>query len=111
MMNLGRRGHYYNNKNRIDSMTEASHMIKGIIKTLAELPTLEMRGIEVNIIEVIEETLRIEPGHIIDLEVGIEIIDEDLLGMEETVDLGIEVMYSITINLSHYKCSVRSLIN
>ena len=39
----------------------------------------------------IEETLRIETGHMTGVDVGIEIIEEDLVGVEETVDLGIKV--------------------
>ena len=45
---------------------------------------------EVNIKEVIEETLRIETGHMTNIDVRIEIIEKDLVGIEETMDLGIE---------------------
>ena len=50
-----------------DSMTKAGHMIKaeviiGTIRTSEVGTTLEMIGIEVNIIEVIEEILRIGTG-------------------------------------------------
>ena len=50
-----------------------------------------MIGIEVNIIKVIEETLRTETNHMTEVEAGIEITEEDLAGIEENVDLGIEV--------------------
>ena len=53
--------------------------------------TLEMIGIELNIIEVIQETLRTETGCVAKVEAEIQIIEEDLVGIEETVDLGIEV--------------------
>ena len=50
--------------------------------------TLEMTGVDINIVEVIEETLRIETGHTIDAEAGIKLIVEDLEEVEERVDLG-----------------------
>ena len=77
-------------------MTKASYMIKievkaGIIRTSEVGTTLENTGIEVNIIEVIAETLRIETGHVTEVEARIEVIVEDLGGIEEIVDLGIVV--------------------
>ena len=45
----------------------------------------------VNIIEVIEETVRKEIGHMTDVEAGIDMVEEGIAGIEETVDLGIEV--------------------
>ena len=53
--------------------------------------TFEMIGIEVNIIEVIEETLRTETGHMREVGAGIETKEEDFVGIEETGDLEIEV--------------------
>ena len=50
-----------------------------------------MIRIEVNIIEGIEDTLRMETGHITEVDARIAIIKEDIVGIEETVDLGIEV--------------------
>ena len=41
--------------------------------------------------KVIEETLSIGTGHLTEVEAGIEIIVEDLVGIKETVGLGIEV--------------------
>ena len=77
-------------------MKRAGHLIEieVIIGTIiiSEIGTiLEVIGIEVNIIQVIEETLRIETGHMIEDEVGIETIEEDLVRIQETVDLGIGV--------------------
>ena len=39
---------------------------------------LGMIGIEVYVIEVIEETLKMETGHMTEVEAGIEIMEEDL---------------------------------
>ena len=39
----------------------------------------------------IEEPLRIETVHMKGVEVGIEITENDLIGIKETVDLGITV--------------------
>ena len=49
-----------------------------------------MVRIQENEILVIEETLRTETGHMTEIEAGIETIEEDLVGIEETVDLRIE---------------------
>ena len=43
--------------------------------------TLEMIGIEIKITEVIEETSRIETGHMTQVEGWIGIIEEDLFGI------------------------------
>ena len=48
-------------------------------------------GIEVNIIKVIEETLRIETGHIKEVEVRIGITEENVVQIEEKVDLELDV--------------------
>ena len=58
----------------------------GTIRISEEGTTLEIIGIEVNIIEMIEETSRTEIGSS-----RIKAIEEDLVGIEETVNLGIEV--------------------
>ena len=52
---------------------------------------LEIIGIEVNIVEVIEGILRIETGHMMQAESGIEMTVEDLGQVEERVDLEIEI--------------------
>ena len=77
-------------------MTKAGHIIKievmiGTIKISEVWATLEMIQIKVNILEVSEGTLRRETGHMTEVEAGIEIIEEDLVGIEETVDLEIQV--------------------
>ena len=57
--------------------------IIGIIRISGAGTTLEMMGIEVYIIiEVIEEILRRETGHMTEVEAGIETIEEDLVGIE-----------------------------
>ena len=61
-------------------MTKVGHMIEieVIIRTLRILEagtTLEMIGIEVNMIEVIAATLRTETGHMTEVEVSIETIE------------------------------------
>ena len=78
------------------SITKAGHLTKGeviigIIRTLQVGATIKMAGIEVNIIQVIKETLRIETGHMTELEAGIEKIQQDIGGIEEIVDLGEKV--------------------
>ena len=95
MAKSGRDDQYYN-KNRNRFYEKAGHMIEieetiGTIRILEVGTTLERIGIELNIIKVTEETLRIETGHITEVEAGIEVIEEDLAGTEETVDLEIEV--------------------
>ena len=75
---------------------KTGHMIEikviiGTIRILEVGTTLEMTGIQVNMIKVIEETLSIETGHVTKVEVEIKIIEEDLVGIEETVYLGMEV--------------------
>ena len=64
-------------------MTRAGHMIEikvtiGTMRILEVGTTSEMTAIEVNVIEVIEETLRTETGYVTEEEAGIEIIEEDL---------------------------------
>ena len=48
---------------------------------------------------VIEETLRIETGHMMEVEIGIKITEKDLVRIEETVDLTIEVDQPLGIKL------------
>ena len=73
------------------------HIIKieiiiGTIKISEAGTTLEMIGIGINMKKkMFQETLRTETGHMTVAEAGIEIILEDSLGTEETVDLEIEV--------------------
>ena len=50
-----------------------------------------MIGIKVNVMDAIEETSGIETDHMTELEVGIEMIEEDLVGIEETGYPGVEV--------------------
>ena len=57
-----------------------------------------MTGIEVKY-EVIEETLRIEIGHMTELEAEIKMIREDLRGIEVIGDLGIEVDPTVGIKM------------
>ena len=64
-----------------DFMTNTGYIIK----------PLEMIGLEVNIIEVLEDMLRIKTGHMTEVKVRIEIMEKALVEMEETVDLRIEV--------------------
>ena len=78
-----------NSKIKADHMVELEVII-GIIKILEVGTTLEMTGIEVNMIKVIEETLRRETAHMTEVEASIGIIEEDLVGIEEIVNLGIE---------------------
>ena len=85
-------------------MTNASHMLKieVIIRTtrISEAVTiLEMIGIEINIIKVIEETFSTDTGHITEIEAGIEMIEEELVGIEETMDLGMEADPSLWIKV------------
>ena len=87
-----------------DWMKQAGHMIEieviiGTIRILEIGSTLEMIEIEVNIIGVIKETLRMEIGHMTKEEVGIKVMEEDLVGKEQTVDLGIEVDQSLEIKV------------
>ena len=77
-------------------MLKADHTIKieyimGKIRTFQAGATLEMIGIEINILQVRGETLRPKTGHIIEAEAVIEITEEYLTGLEETADLGIKV--------------------
>ena len=66
--------------------------IIGTIRILEVGTTLYMIGIDVNMIKVIEATLQIETGQMIEIEVGLEIIKEDdFAGLEQTMDLGIEL--------------------
>ena len=46
-----------------------------------------------------EENLRIESCQMTEVEVGIEVIREDLGGIEETVDLGIEIDPTVVIKM------------
>ena len=76
-------------------MALAGQMIKiefriGKISISEVRTALEMIGIEVNIIKVIGGTLKIETGHMTEVEVGIEIIEKHVIGIEETVDLGLD---------------------
>ena len=48
-----------------------------------------MIGIEVSIIGVIKEAFRTETGHMTKVKVGMEILEENLIGIEKTVHLGI----------------------
>ena len=50
-----------------------------------------MMGIDISILEVKEETLHIKTGLMTETEVEIKVIEEDLVGIEETVDLEIGV--------------------
>ena len=64
-----------------DVRKKAGHMIKieviiGTIKISEVGTALEMVGMEVNMINVIEETLRMGAGNMIEVESGIEIIEE-----------------------------------
>ena len=95
-MNMERVDHYYNNKNRNRYYGKGRSYDKNRSyninnKKFRGRKTLEMIIAEVNIIEVIEEILRIETGHMTEAEVGIEIIEEGLVRIEETVYLGIGV--------------------
>ena len=61
-------------------MIKAGHIMQieviiGTIRLLEARTTIEMVEIEVNIIEVIEETLRTETGHMIEAEAGMETIE------------------------------------
>ena len=58
-----------------------------------------MLGIKVNIIEVIEETLRTETGLMSEAEAGSEIIQKDSVGIEEKADIGIEVDHCLRIKV------------
>ena len=51
-----------------------------------------MIGIGLNIIKEIEETFRIDTGSLTEVEAGIEAIEEDLVGKEETIYLAIETV-------------------
>ena len=62
--------------------------IMGTIRILEVGTILEMIGIEVDTIEVIEETLRTEKGDMMEVETGIETTEEYIVGIEETMDLG-----------------------
>ena len=58
-------------------MTKAGHIIQielkiGTIRILETEINLEMMEIEVNIMQKIEETLRTETGHMIEVEAGID---------------------------------------
>ena len=68
-----------------DSMTKAGHMLKievirGTIRISEVETTLEIIGIEVNIIAVIEEALKKDTCYMKEVETGIEITEEDLVG-------------------------------
>ena len=70
-----------------DCMIEAGHMIEikviiGTIRILEEGTVLEMIGIEVNIIHIIEEHLRTDTDHTIEAKVEIETIKEDPVGVD-----------------------------
>ena len=77
-------------------MTKLGHIIKikvivGTIRISEVGKALQMIGMKANIIEVIKEMLRIEKGHMTEVDIGIEIIEEDLVEKEEIVNLEIEV--------------------
>ena len=64
-------------------MTKAGHLMEieviiGTIRISEIGTTLERIGIAGNMIKVIEETLRIETGHMTEVEAGIETTEEDL---------------------------------
>ena len=85
-----------------DSITKASHIIKvdivtGIIKTSKVGTTLEFIEIVVNIKDLICENLRIDTGHMAEVEVGIEMIWMIKEWVEEIGDLAVEV-YSILLH-------------
>ena len=87
-----------------DSMMTAGHIIKleviiGTMRTLEVGVTTEIIGIEVNIVQVVEGTLRIETGHMKEAEAGIGIIVEDL-GAEERVDLEIDIDLTLRVKCS-----------
>ena len=88
-MNSGMGDQYYNNKKNRDSMIKAGHTMEievmiGTIQILEAGTTLNMIGIQINIIQMIEEPLRKETGHMIEAESEIEIIEEDLVGIEDS---------------------------
>ena len=87
-----------------DSMTKAGIMRKveviiGIIRTSEVGTTLEMVGIEVDIMEVSKEILRIERGHITEVEAGIKMTGEDLGGIDEIVDIEVGVGQTLGIKV------------
>ena len=71
----------------------------GTIQNFRGRNNLEMIGREVHIIEMIEETLRIETGHMREVEAEAEIIEEDVVGTEEAMDLGIELGPTLEIKV------------
>ena len=58
-----------------------------------------MTGIEVNVTEMMEEILRTDTGHMTEVEAGIEIIKDDLVGLEKAVNLGKQVDSPIGIKV------------
>ena len=80
LTNSGRGEQYYNNenRNRFYDKGRSYDKIKSDCrnnKNFRRRNHLEMTGAEVNIIEVIGKTLKIETGHINELEAGIEMIE------------------------------------
>ena len=73
--------------------------IIGQIETLEVEVTIEIIGIEVNIVDVKGRTLRIETGHMIESEVGMEMTVEDLGGEEERMNLEIEIGLNLGIKV------------
>ena len=76
-------------------MPKAGNMIKieaiiGAIKISEIRITLQVMGIKANMRKVIEENFKDRKGDMTEAG-GIEIIEEDLVGIKETVDLEIEV--------------------
>ena len=62
-------------KTETDPMPKADHMIKveviiGTVRTLEVGVTIKIIGLGVNIVEMIEGTLRIETGHVTEAEAG-----------------------------------------
>ena len=53
-------------------------VVIGTIRTSEVEATLEMIGVEVNIVEVKGASLRIETGHMTEVEAGIDMIEKDL---------------------------------
>ena len=89
------RSGYWIIKIETDSLIQTDHIIEikvniGTIRILETGTTLEVIGIEVNILQVIGETWRTERGHVIEVDAGIDIIEEDPVGTEETAHLGME---------------------
>ena len=89
MTNSGRGDQYYENNRKIfydkSSSYDQGRSYNKNNQNFRGRNNFRDDGIEVNIVEVIEEILRIETGHIAEVKAGIETKGADLEGIEKIV--------------------------